>query len=368
MHKKYNSIIVRYGEISLKGRNRYVFENQLKNNIINFLKFKKIKFKEVILLRGRIYIRGINEVPLLKNVFGIYSYSPALEIEKDFELLKKKTYEFINDIKKYSTFRVSCQRIDKNFHKNSIEIERLIGEIIFENSNLKVDLKNYDLNFNIEIGEKSIYIFFEKIKAYGGMPFSSSGKLVSLISSGIDSPVSTFLMMKRGIEPILLHYKITDQDFEKVLEIKDKLEEFTSGKKLELISIDRNDIFKNQFSKLYNSKKYHSYICLLCKYLMHKTAGEIARQKNALGIITGDNLAQVATQTLKNLYAYRDASKMPVYSPLISFDKEDTIKIAKEIGIYDISIKKAKACVPPKNPKTGVDKDIFENLLKELNL
>ncbi len=367
MDFNYNSIIVRYGEISLKGKNRHVFENHLKRNIIDFLKFKNINYKEVITLRGRIYIKGISEIPEFKKVFGIYSYSPALEIEKNFELLKQKTLDFLKVIKNHSSFRVSCQRIDKDFEYNSVEIERLIGEIIFENTNVKVNLKNPEINFNIEIGEKSIFIFFEKIKAYGGMPYSSSGKLVSLISSGIDSPVSTFLMMKRGVEPILLHYKITEEDYKKVLKIKKQLEEFTSGKELKLITIERNEIFKNKFSKLYNDRKYHSYICLLCKYLMHKTAGEVARENNALGIITGDNLAQVATQTLKNLYAYRDASQMPVYSPLISFDKEDTIKIAREIGIYELSIQKAKACTPPKNPKTGVDKKTFQTLLKELD-
>jgi thiamine biosynthesis protein ThiI len=249
-----------------------------------------------------------------------------------------------------------------------MEIERSIGGIIFEKTKTPVNLREPGLNFQVEIGEDSIYIFTRKIKGFSGLPYGSAGKLVSLISAGIDSPVATFLMMKRGVEPILLHFKISESDGQKVKVLKKKLEEYSSGRKIKLYEISRDDIFKGEFDKLYDNRKFHPYICILCKYLMHKKAAEVAAAEKALGLLTGDNLAQVASQTLKNLYAYNTVSGLPVYSPLISFEKEETIRIAREIGTYDISITKSTGCTPPKNPKTGVKIERFQKILAETGL
>ena len=365
---KFNSIIIRYGEISLKGKNRKTFELKLKTDIERFLESQKFEFSQVAVKRGRIYIRDINTLPDLKKVFGIYSYSPALEIEKSMEALEKEVLRFVPMVTDAKSFRVSCQRVDKKFPIKSVDVERDIGDILHKKSKTPVDLKTPGLEFQIEIGEDGMYLFAEKIRGYGGLPYGSAGKLVSLISAGIDSPVATFLMMKRGVEPILLHFKITEEDSQKVLALKEKLEENTAGGEIKLYTIPRDDIFKGKFSRLYNNKRYHPYICIICKYLMHKKAGEIAKQEDALGVLTGDNLAQVASQTLKNLSAYRMVSGLPVYSPLISFEKEQTIKIAREIGTYDLSIIKAKGCTPPKNPKTGVSTGIFNRILEEIGL
>jgi thiamine biosynthesis protein ThiI len=362
---KFNSIIVRYGEISLKGKNRRNFELKLKSDIERFMQKQKIPYAKTTVKRGRIYVRGIDTLPHLEKIFGIHSYSPAQEIEKDMDLLKQKVMDFIPMVQIAKTFRVSCQRVDKTFPLKSVEVERLMGEILFTNTKTPVDLKSPDLEFQIEIGEDGMFLFAEKIRGFGGMPYGTAGKLVSLVSAGIDSPVATFLMMKRGVEPILLHFKITEQDTQKVFKLKEKLEEYTAGREIKLHVIPRDDIFKGKFSQLYENNRYHSYICVMCKYLMHKKAGDIAKQENALGIITGDNLAQVASQTLKNLFAYHLVSEFPVYSPLISFEKEHTIRIAREIGTYDLSIIKAKGCTPPDNPKTGVSPRTFQKLLEE---
>jgi len=365
---RFNSIIVRYGEISLKGKNRKTFELKLKSDIQRFLENQKITFSQVVVKRGRIYVRGINTLPGLEKVFGIHSYSPALEIEKSMDVLKNEALGFVSKVADAKSFRVSCQRVDKRFPIKSIDVERIIGEILHKETKTRVDLTAPELAVQIEIGEDGIFLFGEKIRGYSGMPFGSAGKLVSLISAGIDSPVATFLMMKRGVEPILLHFKITEEDTKKVLKLKEKLEEYAAGGELKLIIIPRDDIFKGKFSQLYNNNRYNPYICIMCKYLMHKKAGEIAKQENALGIITGDNLAQVASQTLKNLFAYRMVSELPVYSPLISFEKEQTVEIARKIGTFDLSILKAKGCTPPKNPKTGVAPALFYKLLEETGL
>ncbi|MCP4149549.1 MAG: tRNA 4-thiouridine(8) synthase ThiI [bacterium] len=365
---KFNSIIVRYGEISLKGKNRRSFELKLKSDIQGFLKKKEISFSKVALKRGRLYVRGVDSIPQLEKVFGVFSYSPALEIEKSMENLESHVLSFVPMVAAAKSFRVSCQRIDKSFPHKSTDIERKMGEVFYNNCDTPVNLVEPDLEFQIEIGEDSMYLFAEKIPAYGGMPYGSAGKLVSLISAGIDSPVATFLMMKRGVEPILLHFKITEEDCAKVYQLKEKLEEYSAGRKIKLHVISRDDIFDGKFSGLYNNQKYHSFICIMCKYLMHKKAGEIVAQEKAFGILTGDNLAQVASQTLKNLFAYHVISQVPVYSPLISFEKQDTIKIAKKIGTYELSILKAKGCTPPKNPKTGVNKKTFDRIIEEAGL
>ena len=301
-------------------------------------------------------------------MLGVHSYSPAFRIEKNFTLLKEACLQVLPDIKLAPSFRVSCQRIDKGFQPDSMAVERTLGEILLRESGTPVNLDHPDREFGVEIGEDGIYLFVDRISGFGGFPFGISGRLVSLISSGIDSPVATFLMMKRGVEPILLHFKISDSDVEKFLILKDKLEEYTSGKPIPFHIIDRNDLFRGRFQELFRDQKFHQSICILCKYLMHRKAGEIARKEKAWGVITGDNLGQVASQTLKNLHAYQTASEMPVYSPLIGFEKQETIALARKIGSYDISIRKSQACTPPSFPKTGITGNAFRKLLRESGL
>jgi len=365
---KVNSIIVRYGEISLKGKNRIRFERLLVSDLETCLGAQNVAYNRVVLKKGRIFIRGTKALPRLENVLGIYSYSPALEIEKNMETLRESVLQIVPQIRQAASFRVSCQRTDKRFKYNSLEIEKIIGEILLLQSHTPVNLEKPDIHCYIEVGEDHIYIFSSKIRGYGGFPYGVSGKLVSLISAGIDSPVATFLMMKRGVEPILVHFKVNQSEVEKVVKLKEKLESFSSGKKIKLHLIDRNDLFQGNFQRLYDNTRFHSYMCILCKFLMHKRAGKIARQEKAWGLITGDNLAQVASQTLKNLHAYQTTSGLPVYSPLIGFEKQDTVELARKIGTYDISVLKSTGCTPPLTPKTGVSKHIFQQVLEETGL
>ena len=364
----YNACIVRYGEISLKGKNRIMFERRLTEDIKRFLTSEGASYSAVTLRRGRIYIRGIDRVPDLRKVMGIYSYSPAREIEKNLDALKEEIIAFIPRMEGAANFRVSCQRVDKKFYPNSIETERMLGELVFEKTKLPVKLVNPEFNLEVEIGEDFIYIFSGKIKGFGGLPYGTAGRLLSLISSGIDSPVATFMMMKRGVEPVLLHFRITEDDYQKVLSLKKKLEEYTAGREVKLLVVDRGQLFAGKFAAIFNDRRFHRYVCVMCKYLMHKRAGEEARKTESLGLITGDNISQVASQTLGNLQAYRNASDLPVYSPLIAFDKEETVGIAKTIGTYELSIQKADACVPPKSPKTKVNPVLFHEILKEAGL
>ena len=356
------AIVVRYGEISLKGRNRSQFEQKLKNDLAWFMRRHGHAYAAITVERGRIYIRGTEAVPDLSMVLGVYSYSPALELPRDFEALKAETARFFPEIRRRRSFRVSCQRIAKDFSPDSMGVEKEIGTIISENTGTPVRLKEPDFELHVEIGQRRIYLFSEKVRGFGGFPVGSAGKLVALISGGIDSPVATFLMMKRGVLPLLLHFAVAESETAKVLRLRDRLQEFAAGQELKLIVIPREELFLGKLASLYGSR-HEPYVCVICKYLMHKKASEVARREGALGVISGDNLAQVASQTLKNLYASRSAADFPIYSPLIAWEKGETMALARQIGTYDISISGSEGCTPPRNPKTGVD---FERLLKVL--
>jgi thiamine biosynthesis protein ThiI len=361
------AVIVRYGEISLKGRNRSQFEQELKKDIAWFLRKNGHVFSDITVQRGRIYIHGIADLPDLKKVLGVYSFSPALEIARDYEVLKKAIAIFIPAIKGSPHFRVSCQRLDKHFHPDSIAVEKEIGAIIAEQTGTAVRLKDPAFELHIEIGQRHMYLFHEKIAAFGGFPVGSAGRLVSLISGGIDSPVATFLMMKRGVLPVLLHFQVSEAEAAKVARLRDRLEEFSAGKRIKLIVVPREELFQGKFSALFGTR-HEPYVCVLCKYLMHERAARVVREESALGIITGDNLAQVASQTLKNLMAQRRGSDCPVYSPLIAYEKIETMALARRIGTYDLSIESVPGCTPPRDPKTGVSPERLMKVLEETGL
>ncbi|MCX6555076.1 MAG: tRNA 4-thiouridine(8) synthase ThiI [Candidatus Aminicenantes bacterium] len=361
------AVIVRYGEISLKGRNRSQFELGLKNDLDWFLRQNGHSFSSISMQRGRIYIHGCIGLPDLEKVLGVYSYSPALEIPRDYEALKNASAGFMPAIKKSAHFRVSCQRLDKHFTPDSMAVEKEIGAIIAERTGTPVRLKDPAFELHIEIGQRHIYLFSEKISAFGGFPVGSAGKLVSLISGGIDSPVATFLMMKRGVWPVLLHFKVSEAEAAKVSRLRDRLEAFSAGRKIKLIVIPRAELFQGKFSGLFGTR-LEPYVCVLCKYLMHKKASQMVKEEGAFGIITGDNLAQVASQTLKNLLAQRRGSDCPVYSPLIAYEKIETMALARRIGTYDLSIESVPGCTPPRNPKTGVKLERLLKVLEETGL
>ncbi|MBN2346025.1 MAG: tRNA sulfurtransferase [Candidatus Aminicenantes bacterium] len=361
------AIIVRYNEISLKGRNRGRFEQKLRDDLAWFLRRHGHAFSAIEVERGRIYLRGVEGRPDLKMVLGVHSYSPALEIERDLGRLKKETARFFPEIRGRRDFRVSCQRIAKDFLPDSMGIERELGTLIEESTGTPVRLKDPDYEMHVEIGRRRLYLFSEKHPGFGGFPVDSSGKLVSLISGGIDSPVATFLMMKRGVLPLLLHFAVSPGETDKVRRLRERLQEYAAGEEITLTVIPREELFAGRLDDLYGSR-FEPYICVICKYRMHKKAAELALSQGALGVISGDNLAQVASQTLKNLYAQRRAASLPVYSPLIACEKSETVALAKRIGTYEISIAPAPGCRLPRDPKTGVDAARLLKVLEETGL
>ena len=354
--------IVRYGEISLKGKNRKRFEELLAKNIEKMLKREGFNGTTKI-LRGRILVYSpSSSSSVFSKIPGIVSYSPAEEM--NYEEIKGYLIEKLRDISPES-FKIDAHRVDKRFPKTSIEINEELGEFVVNNFGWRVDLSNPDLRIGVEIINSKAYVFFETYKGIGGLPVGSSGKLMALVSGGIDSPVAAFMMMRRGARIIALHFSINDEE-EKVRKYLERLNEF-SPEDIELVIFPYREKLRKITEELKKIKR-PEWICVFCKYGMVKIASDIAGKKGALGIVTGDSLGQVASQTLENMKIISSASEIPIYRPLIGMDKMDIEKIAKKIGTYDIFLTYGERKCPfrPRYVVTSGDTKKFQENLRKI--
>ena len=362
-----SKILIRYGEIGIKSRDtRKRFENILRNNIKLALNRYNIEGNiEIIHRRLLLEVDSDNlekVITILKKIPGVVSFSPSVECNLDMEEIESIAIEvFIRKVKelgeKNITFRVKTQRVKKNFPMTSVEINRYIGEkilkdfrnILSEDVTLKVDLKNPQITLGVEIIDKA-YIFTQVFRGVGGLPANSQGKVLVLLSDGIDSPVAAFLMIKRGCGTVLLHLKISDEGLEKVKKIYEVLKDYDPTSKL--VVFDYRDILKGIRESLEEMGK-EKYTCIICKRVMLKIAQDYARRFACEGITTGDSIGQVASQTLRNIYIVSEGITYPIYRPLIGLDKVEIMDIAKKIGTYDISTSKETKCFAvPKHPIT----------------
>ncbi|MGC9059459.1 MAG: tRNA uracil 4-sulfurtransferase ThiI, partial [Candidatus Aenigmatarchaeota archaeon] len=334
-----NSIIVRYGEIFLKSENVFrIYENKLLKNIERKLKEKNVSYK-IARERGRIFLFFENEENLrksleaLKFVFGIVSYSPAYFLETVDENEIKDFLEKIypNLIPEGKTFAIRVKRSIET-EKNSKELENFFGKFI----NRKVNLENPDVEIGIEIRKIGSFLFTQKIEGLKGLPISTSGKVISLISGGIDSPVASFFAMKRGCEVIFLHFSsfpiASKASVYKVEEILRILKEYQGRTKLYIAYIGEEQL------KMKN-KVEPRFLVVLYRRLFYRVAEKVAKKENAKAIVTGESLGQVSSQTLQNLMVEEEAIKLPVLRPLIGMDKEEIVEIAKKLKTYEISIR-----------------------------
>ncbi len=380
------NIIVRYGEIGTKSRGtRKNFELKLKENIKSLLKLHNI-YCEVILLHTRLLVtvkeENLNKtIDLLKKVAGIVSFSPVETCNLELEQIEKLAIKvFENEInnnidkynnKEYITFAVKTQRIKKNFKMNSMELSSYIGAVLSNyinnkdnNINLKVDLKNPDILLNIELIDECL-IFIGKIKGIGGLPTGTQGKVVVLFSDGIDSVVASYYMIRRGCNVILLHMAMSETTINKANKLYNVLKDYDP--KAELIIYNYKEILKNVVLNLKEINR-EKYICIFCKRTMLKIAEQYAKENNCYGIVMGDNLGQVASQTLKNMFVISSGVEIPILRPLIGFDKQEIINKAIEIGTYEISISEEGKCFAlPKNPITNSDIREINYIEKLLN-
>ena len=351
-------IIARYGEIGLKSpKIRSRFEKKLVKNI-------RATFEcEVIRNQGRIYIKpeDFNEaIKKLNRVFGIVSYSPATSTKATYEdideTLANYTQELIDAkiLDENTKFAIKCRRVGKHDF-TSQEMAAHCGGVVRNVVLAPVDLTNPDLTIFVEIREDDAYIYHEKIRGPGGLPLGTQGKVVVLLSSGIDSPVAAYLMMKRGCEVIALHCNNDPFSGPKVTEnfnlLVDQLNIYASG-----VPIKRRVIDYGEYLTVAKEKAPEKMTCVLCKSGMYRIAEKLANRIGADAIVDGSSVGQVASQTLSNILATRYGVDMPILSPLIGLDKEEITKIAKDIGTFDISkIDDGGCSAVPRYPETHAD-------------
>lgn len=360
-----NVIIIRYSEIFLKGKNFGFFEKKLFDNI-----HEKISNFECDLIKSnkRFFIENYdikNEkklIEILGTIFGIHSISPAIKIESNIELISN----YISTLNiKSKTFRVTVNRADKNFPISSIEFSKNLGAIILDNNkNISVDLHSPDTIVYVDIREtKFSYIYSKVINGLGGMPVGTSGSGLLLLSGGIDSPVAGYMMARRGMEINAIHfhsYPYTSESAkQKVIKLANIIKKFTGSFKLYVVSFTKiqENIHKNCSS---------SFMITLMRRIMFRIAEKIAKANNFQCIITGENLGQVASQTVESMTVTNAVIEdLPVFRPLISFDKDDISKIATNIGTFETSILPYEDCCTVFLPKHPVIKPSIDKCLKE---
>ena len=334
-------ILVRFGEIWTKGKNRNEFIKVLANNLRQVSKNVKI-------LRNRILVEG--ELERVYKIPGVESASEGVIVDRDLNSIKKEAKKLLDNSK---TFSIRAKRIDKNFKYHSMELNKIIGEYLSKFS--KVNLKNPEKTIGIEIFEDFAFMFDKTIRGPGGLPVGTNGKCISLVSSGIDSPVSTWMMMRRGCEPIIVHYDIANSkvSFEKILK---KLKEFHPNLKYYILP----------YGKILSNYKLETRSwCLICKRLMIRIAQRIAEEEGAKAIIMGDSLGQVASQTIDNIKIIERVAELPIFRPLIGLNKNEIINYAKRIGTFELA-EDFKCPMVPKKPITKGKLKLVEKLESKL--
>jgi len=363
-----DSIVIHYGEIGLKGKNRSLFEKKLMENIQKALG-KSVK--RIYRLYGRIIcdLTETNTTKVkntLKKIPGIAHFSFIIKSNLKLNDIKKNSLKTLKD-KTFSTFKVISKRSNKNFAITSQELNQIIGEHIVQNLRKKVNLTKPDLKLYIEICEKEALVYDNKHFGIGGLPIGTNGKLISSISGGLDSPVASFRMMKRGCEVIFVH--VFNETIKgtgvlgKLTDIVAQLTNIQLNSKLYIVPFGKiqKQIITNVPSK---------FRMIIYRRFMMRICNTIAQKENAKGIITGDSVGQVASQTIENLRCIYAASDLPVFAPLIGADKEEIIKIAKDIGTYEYSISPYPDCcsfMVAKHPELRADVnqiEKIENLIK----
>lgn len=360
-----NVILVKYGEIYLKGNNRSFFENQLLKNIKYSLYDIDAKAERI---RTRYLISNYDKndedliVSKLLTVFGIHSISKAVEIDTTMQTI----VDFAKSIKMDNcTFKVETNRADKSFELNSFELNCKLGEIILQNNpTAKVDVHKPNKTVFVDIRENGkTYIYYENIKGLGGMPVGSSADGVVLLSGGIDSPVACFKMAKRGMMLTGIHFAsypyTSEQAKQKVVTLAKLTKPYTHMKKLFVVSFTeiQESIHKNCKSE---------YMITLMRRFMVRIAEKIANSVGAKALVTGENLGQVASQTVESITSSNSVAEvLPIFRPLIAMDKEEIIDIAKNIGTYETSILPYEDCCTVFLPKYPLIKPNLKKVLEE---
>lgn len=353
-------LLVRYGEVFLKGANRPYFLRMLTENVKRAV---KPIGGHVWLSDSRIYVSDFDDlqacIDRVTRVFGVYSVSPAVEMDKDFELISAQAVQMMRP---YSgTFKVLGKRSDKKFPMNSMEIAcELGGRILEANPNLRVDVHKPQHRLRVEIRDNA-YICVEEIRAVGGMPMGTGGKAALLLSGGIDSPVAGYQLMKRGVRLCAIHFQSPPYTGElakdKVMQLARKLSEYSGGMRVYMVPFTKCQLEIHE-------KCPDELGTLITRRFMMRIAERIARQFGAQALITGESLGQVASQTMEALACTDAVVGMPVFRPLIGLDKTEIMEIAERIDTYETSILPYEDCCTVFTPRHPVTKPKVETMPK----
>ncbi len=373
---KYDYIMVRFGELSTKGKNKKDFIHTLARNIKNNLKsFTNLEFETKF---DHIYIKlnGNNEnevLDILKEIPGIHSLSLVYRTNDDIENLKRVALELIK-LEQGKTFKIHSKRANKNYPIISDNLNRILAGVILENTALKVDIHNPDILLSLEIRNEGAYFFTKTIKANGGYPLGMAGKVMHMLSGGIDSPVAAYLLLRRGISIECIHFASPPYTNIGVIEkLKDLLTKLNKYQPLIRLNVVPFTKIQEEIYKVSDE----SYAITLMRRMMFRLASELAKKRHCLALSSGESVGQVASQTLDSMQVINEVSNMPVLRPLVVMDKENIIALSRKINTYDISIRPYEDCCTifaPKNPKTKPNlnkcleyesKADFDCLLKE---
>lgn len=345
----FQAFLIKYAEIGIKGKNRFIFENALKDQIALALKDADGEF-HVVKDQGRIYVEALGEfdyedaVEAMTRVFGIASICPVVLVEDiSWENLKLAVKDYVQKVHgtEQLTFKMEAKRADKNYPLTSPQICMDMGEYLLgEFDNLKVDVHNPQVRIHVEIRNRA-YIYSKSISGPGGMPVGTNGKAMLLLSGGIDSPVAGYMIAKRGVKLSATYFHAppytSERAKQKVVDLAKIVARYSGP--IELNIVNFTDI------QLYIYEKCpHDELTIIMRRYMMKIAEEFAKQDGSLGLITGESIGQVASQTMQSLAATNEVCTLPVYRPLIGFDKQEIVDVSEKIGTYETSIQPFEDC------------------------
>ncbi len=345
----FTSFLIKYGEIGVKGKNRYLFEEALCQQIKYALKRCDGEFR-LSRTPGRVFVDALSDfdydevIENLQAVFGITGICPVVRLEDEgFEKLAGEVVRYMDTVypDKHITFKVAARRSRKNYPKNSMELNEDLGEVLLDHfPELKVDVHTPQVTLTVEIREK-IYLYSEIIPGPGGMPVGTAGKAMVLLSGGIDSPVAAYMIAKRGVKVDAVYFHAppytSERAKQKVVDLAKKVAKYTGPIYLHVIN------FTDVQMHIYENCPHEELTIIMRRYMM-RIAEHIAKETDCLGLVTGESIGQVASQTMQSLNCTNDVCDLPVYRPLIAFDKEDIVAISKKIDTYETSILPFEDC------------------------
>ncbi|HGA1393110.1 TPA: tRNA uracil 4-sulfurtransferase ThiI [Streptococcus agalactiae] len=355
---QYSEIMIRYGELSTKKKNRMRFINKLKNNMEHVLSIYPDVSVKTDRDRGHVYLNGTDYHEVaesLKEIFGIQAFSPSFKVEKNVDTLVKAVQEIMTSVYKDGmTFKITAKRSDHSFELDSRALNHTLGDAVFSVlPNIKAQMKQPDINLKVVIRDEAAYISYENIRGAGGLPVGTSGKGMLMLSGGIDSPVAGYLALKRGVDIEAVHFAsppyTSPGALKKAHDLTRKLTKF--GGNIQFIEVPFTEIQEE-----IKEKAPEAYLMTLTRRFMMRITDRIRENRNGLVIINGESLGQVASQTLESMQAINAVTATPIIRPVVTMDKLEIIDIAQKIDTFDISIQPFEDCCTifaPDRPKTN---------------